>query len=60
MSSMARVFPVILDDNLNRKIEEYMLKHEFRTKRECIIELIKKGLDMENEPETGEYEGKNG
>lgn len=39
-----KIFPIILDDELNRKIGEYMLKYNFRTKKDCIIELIKKGL----------------
>jgi len=45
---MTRIFPIILDDELNKKIEELMLKHNFRTKKDCIIELIKRGLESES------------
>ena len=41
---MARIFPIILDDELNRKIEEFMLKHDIDKKKDCILQLIKKGL----------------
>lgn len=41
---MARIFPIILDDDLNRKIEEFMLKHGIEKKKDCILQLIKKGL----------------
>jgi hypothetical protein len=41
---MPKVFPLILDEELDRKIEEYMLKNNFRTKRECLIFLLKKSL----------------
>jgi len=44
---MARIFPIVLDDELNRKIEEFMLRENFRTKRECIVYLIRKGLGEE-------------
>lgn len=41
---MARIFPIILDDALNKKIEEFMLKHDIDKKKDCILQLIKKGL----------------
>lgn len=41
---MARIFPVILDDELNKKIEEYMLKHEIDKKKDCVLILLKRGL----------------
>jgi len=40
-----KVFPIILDDELNRRIEEYMIKKGIKTKRDAILELIKKGLE---------------
>lgn len=43
---MTKIFPIVLDEELNKKIDEYMLKHEYRTKRDCIIDLIKKGLGI--------------
>ncbi len=42
---MVRIYPLVLDDELNRKIEELMLKKNFRTKKECILALIRKGLE---------------
>ncbi len=42
---MARIFPVILDDELNKKIEEYMLKHGVEKKKDCILSLIKRGME---------------
>jgi len=42
---MARIFPIIIDDELDRKIKEYMLKKGIRTKKEAVLELIKKGLE---------------
>ena len=41
---MARIFPIILDDELNKKIEGYMLKHNIDKKKDCILLLIKRGL----------------
>ena len=41
---MAKIFPIILDDALNRKIEEYMLRHDIDRKKDCILHLIKRGL----------------
>ena len=43
---MARIFPVILDDALNKKIEEYMLKHGIEKKKDVVIQLIKRGLGI--------------
>ena len=45
---MVRIFPVILDDALNKKIEEYMLKHDVEKKKDVIIQLIKKGLGIDD------------
>lgn len=41
---MPKIFPLVLDEELDRKIEEFMLRKNFRTKKECITHLIKKGL----------------
>ena len=43
---MAKIFPVILDDALNKKIEEYMLKHNIDTKKDCVQQLLKRGLGI--------------
>ena len=42
---MAKIFPIILEDELNKKIEEYMLKHGVDKKKDCILTLIKKGME---------------
>lgn len=44
---MARIFPIILDDVLNRKIEEYMLKKGIERKKDCIIGLIREALGLD-------------
>jgi hypothetical protein len=43
---VAKIFPVILDDVINKKIEEYMLKHNFDKKKDCIQYLLKRGLGI--------------
>jgi len=40
-----KIFPIILDEELDRKIREWMVKNGFKTKRESIVALIKKGLE---------------
>ena len=44
---MVRIFPIILDDALNKKIEEYMLRHSIDKKKDCIIGLLKRGLGID-------------
>ena len=44
---MARIFPIILDDALNKKIEEYMLRHDIDRKKDVIIQLIRRGLGID-------------
>jgi hypothetical protein len=41
---VSKIFPIVLDDDLDRKIEEYKLKKGIRIKKDAVLELIKRGL----------------
>ncbi|MCS7094063.1 MAG: hypothetical protein RMJ18_02690 [Candidatus Aenigmarchaeota archaeon] len=42
---MSKIFPIILDEELDKKIKEYMLKKGIRAKKDAILELIRRGLE---------------
>ena len=41
---MAKLINIPIDDDLDKKIEEFKVLNSFKSKKDCIIYLIKKGL----------------